>query len=146
MKLIAAFAAIAVSQQKENQKTQFIQNFVLSRRKQVLLLPSFVDSTSILSTAVKMQILHMCKQSLTQAPKETNISRKTTKKTWENRDPDKIKNKPRGPAHWREVVRVECGGQGRARPQNSKPLGGYPLKKVTQNDNFNIYSDFREHH
>jgi len=58
----------------------------------------------------------------------------TKRKTWENRDPEKIQKKPRGPSHWRDVVRVECGAasrkKGQSRPQNEKPLGGYPDKKV----------------
>ena len=58
----------------------------------------------------------------------------TKRKTWENRDPEKIAKRPRGPSHWRDVVRVECGAASRKngpdRPQNTKPLGGYPTKKV----------------
>ncbi|CBY15125.1 unnamed protein product [Oikopleura dioica] len=58
----------------------------------------------------------------------------TKRKTWENRDPEKIAKKPRGPSHWRDVVRVECGPasrvKGQSRPQNEKPLGGYPYQKL----------------
>ena len=58
----------------------------------------------------------------------------TKRKTWENRDPEKIAKRPRKPSHWRDVVRVECGAASRKngpdRPQNTKPLGGYPTKKV----------------
>merc|ERR1712035_237934 len=54
----------------------------------------------------------------------------TKRKTWDNRDPEKIQKKPRGPSHWRDVVRVECAAQGRARPQNLNPQGGYPVQKA----------------
>merc|ERR1712004_357420 len=57
---------------------------------------------------------------------------KTKRKLWENRDPEKIAKKPRGPSHWRDVVRVECGPARKSgRPQNEVPLGGYPVHKLS---------------
>merc|ERR1712157_491067 len=57
---------------------------------------------------------------------------KTKRKLWENRDQEKIAKKPRGPSHWRDVVRVECGPARKGgRPQNTVPLGGYPEKKMS---------------
>ena len=66
--------------------------------------------------------------------KSNHTFSKTKRKTWENRDQDKIAKKPRGPSHWRDVVRVECGATSRARPQNETPQGGYPEKKVKENE------------
>ncbi|CBY19180.1 unnamed protein product [Oikopleura dioica] len=54
------------------------------------------------------------------------------RKTWENRDAEKIAKRPRGPSHYRDVVRVNCAAttRGGSNHENANPLGGYPDKKL----------------
>ncbi|CAG5110062.1 Oidioi.mRNA.OKI2018_I69.chr2.g4508.t1.cds [Oikopleura dioica] len=50
------------------------------------------------------------------------------RKTWANRDPEKVQQRPKTPAHYRDVVKVRCGAQAR-RGYNSEPLGSWPVRK-----------------
>ncbi|CAG5110061.1 Oidioi.mRNA.OKI2018_I69.chr2.g4507.t1.cds [Oikopleura dioica] len=54
------------------------------------------------------------------------------RKTWENRDEEKIAKRPRGPSHYRDVVRVNCAvnTRGGSNHENFTPLGGYPTQKI----------------
>ncbi|CBY07256.1 unnamed protein product [Oikopleura dioica] len=52
----------------------------------------------------------------------------TKRKTWENRDPEKVAKRPKTPAHFRDVLRVRCGAATR-KGFNSDPLGSWPVRK-----------------
>ena len=70
--------------------------------------------------------------SILRPPFEPIVLRVKPRKTWENRDEEKIAKRPRGPSHYRDVVRVNCAvnTRGGSNHENFTPLGGYPTQKV----------------